>query len=62
LAVTVVSLIWRGDTRRRQGCSSDCQVQGERDLANYFRPLPDDYWAVSPLGAGMSSYSRILPA
>jgi hypothetical protein len=41
----VVSLTSWGDTRRGQGCSSDCQVQGERDLANYFRPLPDDYWA-----------------
>ena len=40
-------------------CSSDCQVQGERDLANYFRPLPDGYWPVPPLGRGMGSYPKI---
>ena len=33
-------------------CSSVCQVQGDTYLANYFRPLPDGYWAVSPLGRG----------
>jgi hypothetical protein len=31
----------------------------ESDLANYFRPLPDGYWAVPPLGRGMNSYSTI---
>jgi hypothetical protein len=40
-------------------CSSVCQVQGERDLANYFRPLPDGYWAVPPLGRGMNVYPQI---
>ena len=40
-------------------CSSVCQVQGQRDLANYFRPLPDGYWAVPPLGRGMRSYPKI---
>lgn len=40
-------------------CSSVCQVQGERDLAHYFRPLPDGCWAVPPLGRGMNSYPKI---
>jgi hypothetical protein len=31
-------------------CSSVCQVQGDSDLAKYFRPLPDGYWAVPPIG------------
>lgn len=40
-------------------CLSDCQVQGGADLANYFRPLLDGYWAVPPLGRGMNSYPKI---
>jgi hypothetical protein len=44
------------------GCSFVCQVQGERDLAHYFCPLPDDYWAMPPLGRGMGSYPTIRRA
>ena len=40
-------------------CSSVCQVRGAKDLADYFRPLPDGYWAVPPLGRGMNSYPTI---
>jgi hypothetical protein len=34
-------------------------VQGDKGVADYFRPLPDGYWAMSPLGPGMSSYPKI---
>ena len=38
----------RNETMER-GCSSVCQVQGERDVAHYFRPLPDGSWAMPPV-------------
>lgn len=47
------------DTAPGRGRSSVCQVQGERELATYFRPLPDGYWAVPPLGQGMNFYPKI---
>ncbi len=40
-------------------CSSVCQVQGGRDLAVYFRPLPDGYWAVPLRGGGIKAWPKI---
>jgi hypothetical protein len=40
-------------------CSSGCQVQGGKDLADYFRPLPDGWWAVPLTGQGIRTYPKI---
>jgi len=41
------------------GCSSDCQVQGGKDLAAYFRPLPDGYWAAPLHSGGIKAWPKI---
>lgn len=34
-------------------------LPGQHDLADYFHPISDGYWAVPPLGRGTRAYPKI---